>query len=123
MGSVGGNKTGALRQSRLQLGALVAVVGRQRLAAGRQMVRARRRARRARQSGRRRTTRPRARARAPAPARRARRVARFPHGRSYNTPNTELFRKPTLHLTCSKDYLYAGMPQYSNELCRTVYEF
>lgn len=61
----------------------MSVVGRERLAAGRQVVVARRGSAGARQrSG----------ARSPrTPARLARHVARFPHRRSYNTPNTELF--------------------------------
>lgn len=64
----------------------MSVVGRERLAAGRQVVVARRGSSGARQRGS---------ARAPrAPARLARHVARFPHRRSYNTPNTELFISP-----------------------------
>lgn len=101
------------------LARLVAVVGRQRLAAGRQVVRARRRARGARQRGGRRAARAPGAPRARAPARRARHVARFPHGRSYNTPNTELFIKPTSHLTCSKDNCMR-MPNYSIDFRGTI---
>lgn len=57
---------------------LVAVVRRERLAAGREVRRAGRGALRARQRGGR-------------GRRLAGHVARFPHGRPYNTPNTELF--------------------------------
>lgn len=65
----------------------MAVVRRERLAASGEMVRARRGALRARQRGGRRGSA----CAAPTRARFAQHVARFPHGRSYNTPNTKLF--------------------------------
>lgn len=68
---------------------LVAVVRGERLAAGREMMGTRCWALGARQSGGRGRGGRRACARAPL----AHHVARFPHGRSYNTPNTKLFHK------------------------------
>lgn len=108
---------------------LVTVVRRERLAAGREVLSAWRGALRARQRGGRGRTATRACARCR--ARLTQHVARFPHGRSYNTPNTKLFinyiqvanvRLINLETQCTDRLNFAHSKSWMFDECRRRFD-